>query len=73
METLSFKINGSHQFILKILQKLVLGSATRFGAITGNGEGEKVLGQIMMLKDGNSKSIIDAVKERVASIQKTFA
>lgn len=31
-----------------------MGSATRFGAITGNGQGEKVLGQIMMIKDGNS-------------------
>lgn len=48
------------------------GSATRFGAITGNGEGEKVLGQVMMLKDGNSKQVIDAVKERVASIQNSL-
>src|SRR5690606_36750237 len=37
------------------------GSATRFGAITGNGEGEKVLGQIMMLKDGNSSQLINDV------------
>ena len=44
------------------------GSATRFGAITGNGEGEKVLGQVMMLKEANSKQVIDAVKERVNSI-----
>jgi cobalt-zinc-cadmium resistance protein CzcA len=44
------------------------GSAIRFGAITGNGEGEKVLGQVMMLKDANSKKVIEAVKERVASI-----
>jgi cobalt-zinc-cadmium resistance protein CzcA len=29
--------------------------AYRFGAITGNGEGEKLLGQVMMLKDANSK------------------
>ncbi len=48
------------------------GHATRFGAITGNGEGEKVLGQVMMLKDANSKKVIDAVKERVASISKTL-
>src|SRR5690606_15018384 len=32
-----------------------IGHATRFGAITGNGEGEKVLGQVMMLKDANSR------------------
>ncbi len=48
------------------------GYATRFGAITANGEGEKVLGQIMMLKDANSKKVINAVKERVAEVQKTL-
>ena len=44
------------------------GHATRFGAITGNGEGEKVLGQVMMLKDANTKAVINAVNERVAEI-----
>jgi cobalt-zinc-cadmium resistance protein CzcA len=44
------------------------GSATRFGAITGNGEGEKVLGQVMMIKGGNSKKVIDDVKRRVDEI-----
>ncbi len=48
------------------------GKATRFGAITGNGEGEKVMGQVMMLKDGDSKAVIDAVKERVEKISSTL-
>jgi len=48
------------------------GRATRFGAITGNGEGEKVLGQVMMLKGANSKAVIDAVKDRVAQISPTL-
>ncbi len=48
------------------------GYANRFGAITGNGEGEKVLGQVMMLKDGNSKEVIKAVKKRVAEVQKSL-
>ena len=57
---------------IKDVATVGFGSATRFGAITGNGQGEKVLGQIMMLKDGNSKQIIDAVKERVASVQSSL-
>ncbi|MDP5157428.1 MAG: CusA/CzcA family heavy metal efflux RND transporter [Flaviramulus sp.] len=57
---------------IKDVAQVGFGSATRFGAITGNGEGEKVLGQVMMLKDGNSKQVIDAVKERVASIQNSL-
>ncbi|MDX1349723.1 MAG: CusA/CzcA family heavy metal efflux RND transporter, partial [Putridiphycobacter sp.] len=48
------------------------GAANRFGAITGNGEGEKVLGQVMMLKGGDSKKVIDAVKKRVKEIEKTL-
>ncbi len=57
---------------IKDVAKVGFGNATRFGAITGNGEGEKVLGQVMMLKDANSKKVIEAVKERVASISKSL-
>ncbi len=48
------------------------GSATRFGAITANGQGEKVLGQVMMLKDANSNKVINAVKERVKEVSATL-
>jgi cobalt-zinc-cadmium resistance protein CzcA len=48
------------------------GHATRFGAITGNGEGEKVLGQVMMLKDANANAVISAVKERVEQIESSL-
>ncbi len=54
---------------VKDIGDLRFGYATRFGAITGNGEGEKVLGQVMMLKDANSNEVIDAVKKRVAEVQ----
>jgi len=71
IEQIVVKNEGAPIYI-KDVAKVGFGSATRFGAITGNGEGEKVLGQIMMLKDGNSKAIIDAVKERVKDIQKSL-
>ncbi|SHM78229.1 cobalt-zinc-cadmium resistance protein CzcA [Cyclobacterium lianum] len=58
---------GTPVFI-KDVATVGFGHATRFGAITGNGEGEKVLGQVMMLKGANSKATIEAVKERVAEI-----
>ncbi len=54
--------------LIKDIAKVGFGNALRFGAITGNGEGEKVLGQVMMLKNANSKKVIEAVKERVATI-----
>lgn len=64
--------NTSTPIFIKDVAQVGFGSATRFGAITGNGEGEKVLGQIMMIKDGNSKAVIDAVKERISSIEDTL-
>ncbi|HBU45265.1 MAG TPA: CusA/CzcA family heavy metal efflux RND transporter, partial [Porphyromonadaceae bacterium] len=48
------------------------GHANRFGAITANGEGEKVMGQIMMLKNADSKKVIKAVHKRVAEVQETL-
>lgn len=71
IENIVVKNDGVPTFI-KDIATVGFGSATRFGAITGNGEGEKVLGQVMMLKDGNSNKIIEAVKDRVASIEETL-
>ncbi|MBD8489121.1 CusA/CzcA family heavy metal efflux RND transporter [Echinicola sp. CAU 1574] len=50
------------------IAKVQYGHANRFGAITGNGEGEKVLGQVMMLKGADSQAVINAVNQRVAEI-----
>ncbi len=66
------KNDNNHPVYIKDIAKVGYGSATRFGAITGNGEGEKVLGQVMMLKDGNSKQVIEAVKKRVEEISHTL-
>ena len=71
IENIVIKNQGVPIYI-KDVAEVGYGSATRFGAITGNGEGEKVLGQVMMLKNGNSKEVIDAVKERVASIENSL-
>jgi cobalt-zinc-cadmium resistance protein CzcA len=60
-------INGLPIFVRDV-GEVGYGSATRFGAITGNGEGEKVLGQVMMLKGADSKEVINAVKKRVETI-----
>ncbi len=58
--------------LVRDIAKVQLGVSTRFGAITANGEGEKVMGQIMMLKGANANVVMDAVKARVAETQKTL-
>ncbi|MBN8566847.1 MAG: CusA/CzcA family heavy metal efflux RND transporter, partial [Flavobacteriales bacterium] len=64
-------VNGNPVYV-KNIAKVQFGHANRFGAITGNGEGEKVLGQVMMLKGANSKQVIEDVKLRVNEIEKTL-
>ncbi len=58
--------------LIKDIATVHLGYANRFGAITANGKGETVLGQIMMLKNANSKVVISEVKKRVAEVQKNL-
>ncbi|MDF2158501.1 CusA/CzcA family heavy metal efflux RND transporter [Algoriphagus sp. CAU 1675] len=54
---------------IRDIAKVGFGHANRFGAITANGEGEKVLGQVMMLKGADSKGTIDRVNERLEQIK----
>ncbi|WP_127844434.1 CusA/CzcA family heavy metal efflux RND transporter [Psychroflexus aestuariivivens] len=58
--------------LIKDVAEVGFGHARRFGAITGNGEGEKVLGQVMMLKNANSNEVINSVKKRLAEIENTL-
>ena len=64
-------INGK-PILIRDISEVRFGYANRFGAITANGEGEKVLGQIMMLKNANSKKVITEVKKRVEEVQKNL-
>jgi len=72
IENIVVKNNSGTPILIKDLATVRFGFANRFGAITANGKGETVLGQIMMLKHGNSKVIINEVKTRVEEIQKNL-
>lgn len=49
-----------------------IGHATRYGAVTRNGEGEVVAGIALMLKGENFQAVSRNVKERIAQIQKNL-
>ncbi len=72
IENIVVKNNGGTPILIKNLATVDFGFANRFGAITANGRGETVLGQIMMIKDGNSNKILAEVKKRVAEVQKNL-
>ena len=52
--------------------KVQEGHATRFGAVTRNGEGEVVAGIAIMLKGENFQEVSKNVKARIAQIQKSL-
>ena len=64
--------NNGIPLLIGDLAEVRYGSANRYGAITSNGKGETVLGQIMMLKNANSKEVIAEVKSRVAELQENL-
>jgi cobalt-zinc-cadmium resistance protein CzcA len=56
--------------LLKNVATVRIGPALRFGAVTKHGEGEIVAGTVMMLTGANSREVVEAVKARLADIQK---
>ncbi len=60
--------------VLKVgdVAKVQMGHATRFGAVTRNGEGEVVAGIAIMLKGENFQEVIGNVKQRISQIQKSL-
>jgi len=68
IEQIYVKTHDGIPVYIKDIANVHYGSALRFGAITGNGEGEKVMGQLLMLKDADSNQVIKSIEERVESI-----
>ncbi len=58
--------------LVRDVAKVQFGHATRYGAVTRNGEGEVVAGITLMLKGENFQQVIRNVKERMAQIQKSL-
>jgi len=52
--------------------EVVTGATVRQGAVTADGKGEIVAGIAMMLKDENSRTVIERVKERVEQVRKSL-
>ncbi len=67
-------IRSSFDTPLKIgdVADVKFGHATRFGAVTRNGEGEVVAGIAIMLKGENFQEVSQNVKERIKQIQKSL-
>lgn len=58
--------------LIRDVATVQFGSATRYGAVTRNGQGEVVAGVTLMLKGENFSQVIKQVKERMVQIQKSL-
>ncbi|HEY1166769.1 MAG TPA: efflux RND transporter permease subunit, partial [Chitinophaga sp.] len=58
--------------LIRDIADVQFGSATRYGAVTRNGEGEVVAGVTLMLKGENFNKVIANVKERMKQIQRSL-
>ncbi|MCU0338412.1 MAG: CusA/CzcA family heavy metal efflux RND transporter [Spirosomaceae bacterium] len=72
IEQMVVKNVGGVPVLVKDVASVGFGHANRFGALVRNGEGEAVGGIVLMLKGANSAQTVNAVKERIARIQKSL-
>lgn len=57
---------------MKDVAEVKIGHQTRTGAVTRDGKGETVAGMAIMLRGGNSKTVVDAVKKAIPQIQSSL-
>ena len=72
IERIVIKITNNTPILIRDVAEVRFGTATRYGAVTRNGEGEVVAGITLMLKDENFSQVIANVKERMEQIQKSL-
>src|SRR5215208_2179702 len=58
--------------LMRDVAEVRFGQATRYGAMTYNGQNEVSGAVVMMLKGANSNAVIKSIKERIEQIQKTL-
>ncbi|WP_183558712.1 CusA/CzcA family heavy metal efflux RND transporter [Mucilaginibacter sp. SP1R1] len=66
------KNTGGNPILIRDVAVVQFGGATRYGAVTRNGDGEVVAGITLMLKGENFNTVIKNVKERMATIRKSL-
>ena len=69
IENIVLQAQDGAPVFLRDVADVKLGPETRQGAVTRDGKGEAVAGMTIMLKDQNSKVVVEAVKKAIPKIQ----
>ncbi|MGE4286922.1 MAG: efflux RND transporter permease subunit [Phycisphaerae bacterium] len=72
IENIVLKSRSGTAVYMKDVAEVQIGHQTRNGAATQDGKGETVLGMVIMLKDSNSKQVVDLIRAEIPQIQKTL-
>lgn len=70
VERVVIKVEGGAPVLVRDVAEVVIGGQTRQGAVTRDGQGETVAGMVIMLQGANSRTVVEAVKARVARLQR---
>ncbi len=72
IENIVIKQQSGVPVLIRDVAQVQFGSPPRYGAMTYNGEKEVVGGIVLMMKGANSVSVVNLVKERMKTIQKSM-
>lgn len=72
IENVALKSFDGSPVYIKDVAEVVIGGASRQGAVTRDGKGEVVAGMVIMLKGENSKEVVGKVKDAVKKAQKAL-
>ena len=72
IEQIVVKQQSGIPVLIRDVATVQYGSPPRYGAMTYNGEKEVVGGIVLMMKGANSASVVELVKERMITVQKSL-
>lgn len=72
VQNIAVKNTGGIPIFIKDVAEVRFGNAVRYGALTFNGEVDAVGGVVMMLKGENSNEVVNRIKEKLPTIQKSL-
>ena len=68
-ESIIVKESGGTPVFVRDVAEVRIGHAVRHGAVVLNGEREVVIGTVLMLRGGNARQVVEAVKTKMEDLQ----
>jgi len=69
VESIIVKESGGTPVFVRDVAEVRIGHAVRLGAVVLNGEREVVAGTVLMIRGGNARQVVEAVKSKVDDLQ----